>query len=835
MAYDEEIQTGTMSMTRTVQTVLAGIFLLAGPAQVAAEQGERPGDAHGAVLERYCFGCHNERLRTADLALDQADTANVGADAELWEKVVGKLRTGMMPPVGRPRPDQAMRDGLVAWLQGELDRAAERDPNPGRVDGLRRLSRTEYRNAIRDLLALDVDVAELLPADDSSGGFDNASLGGLDPGRMEAYLLAARKVSRLAVGAPVRPTSHTFVVPSDLTQNRHIAGLPFGTRGGVVVPFTFPASAEYAEYEVDIELGRDFLQLGLIGPAGLSEPHDLVVTLDGEIVHRERIEAPAMPSSRRQRAGGDGQDPTDGPVDLYASNADETSGGPDVSVRVPVDAGTRALGVAFIAKGARLIEQHLEPFARPHVAQGEDQRPEPVIQTVEVTGPFQASGSRTDTASRQRIFSCRPLSQLEETDCARAILTDLARRAYRRPVTESDLDNLLAFYREGHREGQSSPAGGFEAGIHRALRRLLAHPEFLLRIERDPEGSAPTRPYRISDLELASRLSFFLWGSIPDDELLDSASRGRLSEPEVLEQQVRRMLGDARASALVENFAAQWLYLRNLPEVTPDAWLFPDFDDNLRRSMRRETELFFESIIREDRSVVDLLDADYTFVDERLARHYGMPHVRGSRFRRVALGADSGRGGLLGQASILTVTSYATRTSPVLRGKWVLENILGTPPPPPPANVPPLGDTKSEQSLSMRERMVQHRANPVCASCHAMMDPIGLSFENFDGIGRWRTRTDGFAPIDVSGSLPDGSGYEGVAGLKAALLSRPELFVGTLTEKLLAYALGRAVEYYDAPAVRRIVRDAEQHDYRFSSLIAGIVRSTPFQMRSSES
>ena len=810
--------------SHTSRLALGGILLVAGAVPQAAAQPGGAGDAapRGALIDRYCVGCHNERLRTADLLLDRADITDIGADAQLWENVVRKLRAGMMPPAGRPRPDQAQRDGLVAWLESELDQAAVRYPNPGRVDGLRRLSRTEYRNAVRDLIALDVDVAELLPADDSSGGFDNASLGGLDPGRMEAYLLAARKVSRLAVGAAVRPTSHTFVVPSDLTQNRHIDGLPFGTRGGAVVPFTFPGSGAY---DIDIMLGRDFLQLGLVGPAGISEPHDLVVTLDGEIVHTEGLEPPKMPS--RQPAGDDAQ------PDLYASNEDDTSGGPDVSVRLSVRAGKRALGVAFVNKGYRLVEQHQQPFERPHVAQGEDQRPEPVIETIEITGPFETSGSRADTASRRRIFSCRPASRLEETHCAQAILMTLARRAYRRPVTESDLEDLLAFYREGYAEGQSAPEGGFEAGIHRALRRLLAHPEFLLRIERDPETA--TGPYRISDIELASRLSFFLWSSIPDDELLDAASRGILSEPEVLEQQVRRMLADTRSSALIENFAAQWLYLRNLPETTPDAWLFPDFDDNLRRSMRRETELFFESIIREDRSVIDLLAADYTFVDERLARHYGMPHVRGSRFRRVALDPDGGRGGLLGHASILTVTSYATRTSAVLRGKWVLENILGTPPPPPPANVPPLEDAGRGQALSMRERVAQHRANPVCASCHALMDPIGLSLENFDGIGRWRTRTEGFAPLDVSGNLPDGSAYDGVAGLKTTLLNRPELFVTTVSEKLLAYALGRAVEYYDAPAVRRTVRDAEQHDYRFSSLILGIVRSTPFQMRGQES
>ena len=809
--------------SHTSRLALGGILLVAGAVPQAAAQPGGAGDAgpHGALIDRYCVGCHNERLRTADLMLDRADLTAVGGAPELWEKVVRKLRAGMMPPAGRPRPDQAQRNRLVSWLSSELDQAAARHPNPGREDALRRLSRTEYRNAVRDLLAIDVDVGELLPADDSSGGFDNSSLGGLDPGRMEAYLLAARKVSRLAVGAAVRPVSRTFVVPSDLTQNRHVDGLPFGTRGGAVVPFTFPASGAY---EVDIMLGRDFLQLGLVGPAGISEPHDLVVTLDGEVVHTAGLEPPRMPD---REAEGDGQ------PDPYAANEDDTGDGPDVTVRLHVRAGRRALGVTFVDKGAKLIEQHQQPFERPHVAQGEDQRPEPVIETIEITGPFETGGGRANTASRERIFICRPTSRLEETDCARQILAKLARRAYRRPVADTDLEDLLGFYREGYAEGQAATEGGFEAGIHRALRRLLAHPEFLLRVERDPDGAAG--PYRISDLELASRLSFFLWSSIPDDELLEAASRGALGDPQELERQVRRMLADARSSALIDNFAAQWLYLRNLPETTPDAWLFPDFDDNLRRSMRRETELFFESIIREDRSVIDLLAADYTFVDERLARHYGIPHVRGSRFRRVALDPERGRGGLLGHASILTVTSYATRTSPVLRGKWVLENILGTPPPPPPANVPPLDDAGQGPALSMRERMVQHRANPVCASCHALMDPIGLSLENFDGIGRWRNRTGGFAAIDVTGSLPDGSAYEGVDGLKATLLRRPELLVTTVSEKLLAFALGRAVEYYDAPAVRRIVRDAERDGYRFSSLILGIVRSTPFQMRGIES
>ena len=507
------------TMTRSCLAALVGTLALAGSTPAAAGQPAGPGAAasHAALLERYCVGCHNDRLRTAGLALDRIDLADVGADPELWEKVVRKLRAGMMPPAGRPRPEQAARDALVAWLQSGLDRAAVRNPNPGRVDSLRRLSRTEYRNAISDLLALDVDVAELLPADDSSGGFDNASLGGLDPGRLEDFLLAARKVSRLALAAPARPTSHTVVVPSDFTQSRHVPGLPFGTRGGVLAAFTFPSSGEY---DIDVTLGRDFLQLFARGPAGLSEPHDLVVTLDGELVHTARLQ-PAPPGGRGAAGGAAAADP-------YGSAADDASGRPDVSLRLAVDAGRRRLGVAFAAKGARLVEQHLESFERPHVAQGEDQRPEPVVETVEITGPFAATASRPDTASRRRIFSCRPTARAEEADCARTILTTLARRAFRRPVNDSDVDGLLAFYRQGYAAGRASAAGGFEAGIQRALRRLLAHPEFLFRIERDPGGAAGGSPYRISDVELASRLSFFLWSSIPDGELLAAASSGRL-------------------------------------------------------------------------------------------------------------------------------------------------------------------------------------------------------------------------------------------------------------------------------------------------------------------
>ena len=814
---------------------LIAVLAASGGGQAASPQKDSPGAAQSAVssqralLDRYCVGCHSDvqhKLGRIPISLQTIDLSNVGRNAELWEKVVRKLRTGAMPPVGRPRPDTATQAGLASWLETALDRVALLNPRPGRVDALRRLSRTEYRNAIRDLLALEVDVDDLLPADDSSGGFDNASLGGLDPGRLEAYLAAAMKVSRLAVGAPVPPSSSTAVVPSDLAQDHHIDGLPFGTRGGALVPYNFPADAEYV---IDVTLGRDFLQLGSVEPAGLTEPHDLVVTLDGELVRKFHLE-PQRPR-RSGRVVTAPPEPNEVDRQATADVGAEKAADVDVTLRLPVKGGRRMIGVAFASKGSRLVEQLQQPFLRPHVSQGEDHRTQPVVQAVKVTGPFEAAKAPpVDTPSRRRIFVCRPARPADETACAKTILATLARRAYRRPVTNDDVGRLLTFYNEGRGTDE-----GFEAGIHRALRRLLVHPEFVFRIERDPANIAPNGVYRISDLELASRLSFFLWSSLPDDKLLDLASQGKLKAPGVLEQQVRRMLADHRSEALVDNFAGQWLYLRNLPAVTPDSVLFPDFDENLRRSMRRETELFFESILREDRSALDLLAANYTFLDERLPKHYGIADVYGSHFRRVTLGADSGRGGLLGHASVLTVNAYATRTSPVLRGKWVLANILGTPPPPPPANVPPLAESKTELALSMRERMVQHRANPVCASCHAMMDPIGLSLENFDAVGRWRTRTDGFATLDVTGSLPDGATFEGVGGLKKALLARPDLFATTLTEKLVAYALGRAVEHSDAPAIRTIVREAGRTRYRFSSLVMGIVNSPAFQMRSSES
>ena len=753
-----------------------------------------------ASLDRYCVSCHNQTVKTAGLALDRIDVDRAGDNAQAWEAVVRKLRVRMMPPPGRPRPDEAAYDSLVSHLETSLDRAAAGASNPGRTDTFRRLNRTEYQNAIRDLLALDVDVASILPRDDASHGFDNVGVGELSPTLLERYLAAAHKVSRLAVGSPVTaPASHVVVLPSDLTQEDHFDGLPFGTRGGTVVRHTFPVGGEY---EVQIRLSRDRNE----NVEGLTEASQVELMLDGSRIRIFTVKP------NRNTSGA-----------YYADEAVDK----DLKVRVPVQAGPHEVAVTFPRRTFALPETERQPH-KAHFNMDRHPRIQPAVYSVSITGPFDA-GAVADTPSRRRIFVCAPgrgASAPDEDACAKTIVSTLARRAYRRPVTDADVRAPLEFYRKARAEA------GFEAGIEMALRATLASTEFLFRIERDPGNAKPNTTYRVSDVELASRLSFFLWSSIPDEELLGLAINGKLKEPAVLEQQVRRMLADARSEALVTNFAGQWLYLRNLAAQNPDARAFPDFDDNLRQAFRKETELFFESIVQEDRSVLDLLRADFTYVNERLARHYGIPNVYGSRFRRVELGEDSVRGGLLGHGSILTVTSYANRTSPVLRGKWILENLLGTPPPPPPPNVPALTDTAANgKSLSMRERMSQHRANPACAGCHQLMDPAGLSMENFDAIGRWRSRTEAGTAVDASGGLPGGATFDGVRGLRAALLNRPELFVGTVTEKLMTYALGRGMEHYDAPSVRAIAREARKSDYRFSSLVMGIVQSPPFQLR----
>jgi len=744
-----------------------------------------------SLVNQYCVSCHDADVKKGGLDLERISRDGVTQHSAEWEQVIRKMRARQMPPVGKERPADKAYDEVVAKLTSTLDRAAAKHPNPGRTETFRRLNRTEYQNAIRDLLALDIDAAALLPKDDASHGFDNVTVGELSPTLLNRYISAAEKISRLAVGAPQRkPGGDTFRLPPDLTQEEHVEGLPLGTRGGALLNHTFPRDGEY---EIQIRLTRDRNE----EVEGLREPHDLEVLLDGA---RMKLFTVSPPKGDRNFEK----------VDAH------------LKVRVPVSAGPHQLGVAFLKNPSSLLETKRQPYqARYNMHR--HPRLTPAIYQVSVNGPYDSTGPG-DTPSRQRIFVSEPTKSAEEDACAEKILSTLTRRAYRRPIAGEDLQKPMEFYRKAKAED------GFEAGIEAALNAVLVSPEFLFRIEREPDGVAPGAPYRLSDVTLASRLSFFLWSSIPDDELLATAERRELHKPRVLEKQVRRMLADARAESLVSNFAGQWLHLRNLESITPDLRLFPDFDDNLRQAFRRETELHFETLVREDRSVLDLLRVNYTFLNERLAKHYGIPNVYGSQFRRVALDKNSERGGLLRQGSVLTVTSYATRTSPVIRGNWILENLLGNAAPPPPAVVPALKENTISDALPMRARLAEHRANAACASCHNLMDPVGFSLENYDAIGRWRTAEDGL-PIDVNGGLPDGSKFAGVAGLEAGLLKSPDLFVSTLTEKLLTFALGRGVEPSDAPAVRKIIREAQADDYRFSSVIIGLVQSAPFTMR----
>ena len=742
---------------------------------------------HRAELDRYCVTCHNARLKSGGVALDSLDVADVPAGTAVWERVIRKLRTGQMPPPGRPRPDKEHNDALASWLETTIDRDAAKHPNPGRTETIHRLNRAEYRNAVRDVLALDIDVASLLPADDMSYGFDNiAGVLKITPSLLDRYMVAARQISRVAIGNPaLPPTAETFRLKADLSQDARFDDLPIGTRGGTSIHYQFPLDADYR------------IQIEPLG--GGADPHDLELSIDGARVKLFRLQP---------RSGL-------GPGQGYDSEGDPCE------VRVPVKAGPHVLGVTFVKKSAALVESVREPFLAPH-AEGVP-RTQPAVSSVTITGPFDVQGAGS-TPSRQRIFVCQPANETAEPDCAKQILMTLARRAYRRPVTAPEVAVLLEFYSD------SRARFGFDAGIEMAVRRLLVSPDFLFRVESDPPGFASGATYPVSDLELASRLSFFLWSSVPDDELLDAAAKGTLRKPGVLEQQVRRMLGDPRAEALSANFAGQWLQLRTVEGASPNEFRFPNFGENLRRDFRRETEMFFQSILRENRSLLDFLTADYTFVNERLARHYGIPNVYGGHFRRVTI-ADENRRGLLGQGSFLTLTSLADRTTVVGRGKWILDNVLGTPPPQPPPNVPPLKENEAGgKMLSVRERMEQHRANPACASCHARMDPLGFALENFDATGQWRTR-DGDTVIDASAVLSDGTRFTGPAGLRNWLLGRSEQFATSVTEKLMIYALGRGLEYYDAPAVRKVVRESGASGYEFQSLILGVVKSTPFQMR----
>jgi mono/diheme cytochrome c family protein len=769
-----------------------------------------------AVFDKYCVTCHNQKLKTAGLMLDTLDVTKVGEGAATWEKVVRRIRSGSMPPAGMPRPDQAVYDSLGAWLETELDRAVAAAPNPGRVPAFQRLTRTEYQNAIRDLLALDdlpksMEIALLLPADNSSSGFDNLrELLFVSETQLEQYLSAARKISRLAVGdRAMPPILDTYRVSPDLPQDGHIEGTPFGARGGAVIHTTLPLDGEYG---IEVEL------------AGATLGDQFEASVDGQRVHLFTVvepppskELPPPPQEKPGQAGTTVKDIGSHKFMRDQIAARRAAMNKGFEARVPMKAGQRDIVVTFLKHTSARGEEVVRRARRGRGGQ-------PAISSITLRGPFTVTGPG-ETASRKRIFVCRPSGTADETRCARQIISTLARRAYRRPLADADVQELLPFYAEGRAEG------GFETGIQWALERVLVSPEFLFRVEAD-RNAGPNSAHRVSDLELASRLSMFLWSSIPDDELLTVAEQGKLKDRAVLERQVRRMLADPRSQSLVTNFAAQWLFLRDLEHKNPNSRFFRDFDKGLQQDFERETDLFVDSVLREDRSVIDLLNANYTFVNERLAKHYGIPGVYGSEFRRVTLSDDSPRRGLLGKGSILTLTSYATRTSPVLRGKYILDNLLGTPPPPPPPNIPALAEKADDgKALSMREAMARHRANPVCASCHARMDPLGFAMENFDAVGQWRTRAESGEALDVSAVFQDGTKFDGIAGLREQLARRPEQFVIGLTEKLLTYAVGRKAAYYDAPAIRAIVRDAARNDYRFSTLVLGVINSVPFQMR----
>ena len=762
-----------------------------------------------STVNGYCVACHNDAARTAGLSLQHVDLNNVTAEAEIWEKVLRKLKVRTMPPAGIPRPDPATYDAFARYLETALDNHASARPHPGRP-AIRRINRTEYINAVRDLLAVEINDDTILPADDTMFGFDNiGEVLTLSPLLAEQYISAARKVRRRALGEPeMQPVFDIYTVSGYLMQTEWMGdAMPFGSRGGVSVNHHFPMDGEYV---VQVRLHRNSREY----IRGLTESHQFDIRLDGE-----RIKKITIGGEKHGKSAGIFSSGTSGDVEQehYERTADEA-----LQARFSAKAGTRKLTVTFLDEST-IAEEPLYPR---HTLYDYAQYKGgvPAVHTVAVGGPYNARGV-SQTASREKILICRPARRDDEV-CAERILTNLARRAYRRPPTALELEDLMAFYRQGQR-------GGFEQGIGLAIERMLAGPEFLFLVVEQPENAEPGEIFAVSDLELATQLSFFLWSTIPDDALLTIAESGKLSRPGILRQQVRRMLGDRRSDTLVKNFAAQWLQLRKLNAATPNTDLFPYFDDNLLQAFQKETELFFEYVLRNERPVLELLDADYTFVNERLARHYGIPHVYGSHFRKVSL-PDATRGGLLGQGSILTVTSYPNRTAPVIRGKWILDNILGAPPPPPPPNVPNLRRENNEgKVLNMRQQMEQHRENPVCASCHKIMDPLGFALENYDAIGRWRTvDAASNSAIDSSGALPDGTPFQGLAELRQVLIEkRREDFILTVIEKLLTYALGREVDYHDAPVMRAIMRQSAPEDYGLASMIMAIAESTPFQMR----
>src|SRR5262245_39034217 len=807
------------------------------PAQQPAPRSELAyfaGLSQKALLDQYCITCHNERLKTGGLALDGLALNRLGeTNAETWEKVVRKLRAGLMPPAGAKRPERGSLDALAKSIEDSIDHFAATNPNPGRAP-LHRMNRVEYANAIRDLLSIDVDPSTLLPADDSSHGFDNiADVLGVSPSLLERYVSAAAKTSRLAVGErDASPAQVTYTVKGDLSQNQTLDGQPLGTRGGTAIRHNFPVDGEYV-----IKLSLLKLSFGQVFGEG-AEGEELEVTLNGERVKLFKLDEVPMFFMREAQGS---HPPKPQPTDPLEERVKMT---PDIRLefRQKIKAGPQTIGVAFLQKSHAANEDLVRrPSSSTYdvfIGMQYGYTTAPHLSRVVITGPYNATGLG-DTPSRRRIFTCTPTAPVQapppsrrsspdvaasEDGCARQIISTLARRAFRRAVNDADITPLLAFYQQ-----ERERTGNFDAGIEMAVRRVLADPEFIFRFEPTPARVSPNVPYRISDSELASRLSFFLCASIPDDELLKLGIEGKLHEPAVLEKQARRILADPKARALVTNFANQWLYLRDLKNANPDVTVFPDSDDNLRHGFQRETEMLFESVMRENRSVLDLLDADYTFVNERLAKHYGIPNVYGPDFQRVPVPSDARRG-LLGHGSLLLVTSNANRTSPVIRGKWILENLIGSQAPLPPPDVPPLEEKPTAAARSVRERIEQHRANPACAGCHKIMDPIGLALENFDAIGRWRTTDEGVT-IDASAQLVDGTAIDGPASLRKALLNRPEAFVTAMTEKLLMYGMGREIKYYDMPAVRAVMKDAAPNRYRFSDLITGVVKSSPFQMR----
>lgn len=789
---------GTRALAAAAFAALAIFALVPSRAQQRASAAPAAA-AHKAVVDRYCVGCHSDALKTGGLTLQGIDLANPAGHADTWEKVIRKLRVGAMPPQGLPRPDQAQLDGLTTYLETSIDKAAAANPNPGRLS-MHRLNRAEYKNAVYDLLGLDIDADSLLPADDESSGFDNiADVLRMSPALMERYLSASWNLSRIAVGNPgIGPAMQVYRVRGDLSQDQHIEGLPLNSKGGIRVEHTFPLNADYS---IKVRMWRNTFDL----MRGVEDPHEVQIAIDGEPVKTVKFGGREDFTRMADNPG------------AFGAELDEK-----LNVRVPITAGEHVVTAYTILRSRAQFEDLIKPFDRANV-DGLAVTGDPAVDRLTIEGPFQAKGVG-NTESRARIFACSPVKPEDELPCAKKIVATLAKRAYRRPVTDADTELLLGFYQRGRNQGK------FEAGIESVIQMLLASPEFLVRFEADPAGVKPSTAYRVNDLALASRLSFFLWSRGPDDELIDLGAKNKLHEPAVLKVQTARLLKDARSEALIDNFAEQWLFLRNLKNSAPSLENFPDFDDNLRQAMRQETRLLFDSIMREDRSVLDLLNADYTFVNERLARHYGIPGIYGSQFRRIQV-KDENRRGLLGQASILTVTSYPNRTSAVQRGKWILTNILGVPPQPPPPNVPALKANEEGGTVkSLRERMEEHRTNPVCAGCHKVMDPVGFALENFDGTGRWRNNDEG-SKIDPSGVLFEGSKVDGPVGLRNMVAKRPEVFVGVMAEKMLTFALGRPLQTSDAPEVRKIVNRAAKNNYKFSELVAGIIDSVPFQMR----